>query len=80
MVERMDVEPNPKKAPFTPTLKIPPPRAFRLYKTFGFTIRQKHGTADLSKKIHYNTQEVVTTKPTQVIYLEGEVYEVWADR
>jgi len=34
------------------------------------SLRQKHGTADLSKKIHYNTKRV-TTKPTQVNLLNA---------
>jgi hypothetical protein len=41
MVERMDVEPNPKKAPFPPTLKIPPSKAWG---------------QDLSKFFYYNKQ------------------------
>ena len=37
------------------------------------SLRQKHG-ARLSKKFHYNTKEVVTTKPTQVNLLNVRMY------
>ena len=52
----------------------PPPRAFRLYKTFGFThppipSPSSHGVKIWAKKFHYNNKNVVTTKPTRVLHL-----------